>query len=90
MEWVRAWLGRVGVMKIAMKMVGVGSELEGRGGVFGVTEGFFFSVGLWPAQRSCSVTACGLHRPVGGFTVERTHSFFLHVHTLLSKSLIRK
>ena len=60
-------------MKIAMKMVGVGSEL---GGVKVMCQKESSSIGLWPVQRSCSATACGLHRHVGGFTVERTHSFF--------------
>ena len=93
LEGVRAGLGGVCHMKIAMKrggdrawVVGLanmkklrrrgGSELGGGLGYLGVSEGFFFSIGLWPVQRSCSVTACGLHRRFGGFTVERTHSFF--------------
>ena len=57
----------------------MGSELGGRGlwMWFVLLEGrILFLVGLWPAQRSCSVTACGQHRLFGEFTVERTHSFF--------------
>ena len=70
-EWFRAWLGRVGVMKIAMKRVGVGSEL-GCVKVMCQKESSS-SIGLWPVQRSCSVTACGHDCRSGNFTVERTH-----------------
>ena len=71
-EWFRAWLGRVGVMKIAMKRVGWGQSWAWVKVM--CQKEFSSSIGLWSVQRSCSVTACGHLCRFGNFTVERTHN----------------